>query len=390
MAERRRGWSEHNSLRFARPMMLVFPEGSWCELIPESSLLCSDRKARTIETELRRRIYGFEHFRDDAVIEGNWIVTKTISSTGWGLEARWTYSPEARGARRFDPVIREPADLRKLRQPVISWDEQASLRALEEMRELLGDILSVTLEGVKHISYHLMNQYTALRGLEEVMLDMHEEPRMLHDAMAFLEEGHRGILRQYVEQNLLSLNNDGTYHSSGGNGYTDELPAPGADPAHVRPQDMWASAEAQEMALVSPGHHAEFVIQYEKRLLQPFGLTGYGCCEDLTRKLDDVLTIPRIRRVSIAPSADVDACAGTLRGKCILSWKPNPAHLVGRFDSAAIGRYVRHALNAAARHGCVLEMILKDTHTCESNPQRFDEWTRIARQEIDGVRPECR
>ena len=44
---------------------------------------------------------------------------------------------------------------------------------------------------------------------------------------------------------------------------------------------MWASAEAQELAQVNPAQHAEFVLAYEKRLLAPFGLTGYGCCEEV-------------------------------------------------------------------------------------------------------------
>ena len=50
----------------------------------------------------------------------------------------------------------------------------------------------------------------APRGLEEGMLDMYAEPQMLHDAMAFLEEGHHRILRQYFAQNLLAFNNDNT------------------------------------------------------------------------------------------------------------------------------------------------------------------------------------
>ena len=382
MATRRRNWIDHNSLRSTYPMMLVFPEGSWCELLPKRCLGCTDEHARNIESSFRVRIYGFEHFQDDTVVDKVWTVSKSIKSTGWGLEARWIPSPEARGARHFDPVINGPADLGKLRHPKITWDEKASLRALDNMQDLFGDILTVTLEGVKHISYHLMNQYTALRGLEEVMLDMYAEPQMLHDAMAFLEEGHRGILKQYIEQDLLSFNNDNTYHNSGGNSYTDELPLSDADPGHARPRDMWASAEAQEMAQVSPEHHAEFLMQYEKRLLEPFGLTGYGCCDDLTQKLDDVFTIPHLRRISISPWADVDSCAQRLKGKYIFSWKPNPAHLVGHFDPEAIREYIRHTVKVADSQGCVLEMILKDTHTCEHHPERFDEWTRIAREVI--------
>lgn len=382
MGERRRRWTEHNSLRSPEPMLLVFPEGAWCELLPESALRCAESEARGLEGELRRRIYGWEHFRDDAVVEQSWLVAKRITSTGWGLEPRWIPSPTLRGARHFDPVIKEPADLAKLRFPEIDYDEQASRRAFDEMRALFGDILAVTLAGIKHVSFHLMSQYTALRGLEEVMLDMYAEPQMLHDAMAFLEEGHRRIIRQYVERNLLAFNNDNTYQNSGGNSYTDELPRPGADPARVRPPDLWASAEAQEMAQVSPAQHAEFILQYEKRLLQPFGLTGYGCCEDLTRKLDDVFTIPQLRRISISPWADVEVCAEKLQGKYIFSWKPNPAQLVGRFNEQAVREYIRHTVKLARQHGCVLEMILKDTHTCENHPERFDRWTQIARETI--------
>ena len=210
------------------------------------------------------------------------------------------------------------------------------------------------------------------------MWDMYDNPGMLHDAMAFLEEGHRQLIRQYQELNLLSLNNDGTYHSSGGVGYSSELPPFGCDPERVRPADMWASAEAQEMAQVSPQMHAEFILPYESRLLAPFGLNGYGCCEDLTDKMPDVLQIPRIRRVSVSPFADVARCAEHLGGEVIYSWKPHPAHLVGSFSEERIRAYIGRTLDVT--RGCVIEMILKDTHTCESHPERFTRWAEIAQE----------
>ncbi|MBN2390888.1 MAG: hypothetical protein JXR84_09200, partial [Anaerolineae bacterium] len=117
-----------------------------------------------------------------------------------------------------------------------------------------------------------------------------------------------------------------------------------------------------------------------KQLLESFGLTGYGCCEDLTRKMSDVFTIPHIRRISISPFADVDKCAPQLKGNYIFSWKPNPAHLVGHFDEERIRAYIRHAVAITQEHGCVMEMILKDTHTCAHHPERFDRWLTIARE----------
>ena len=376
MEERRRLWKAHNSLRPARPMVLIFPEGSWRELIPEQSLRCRGEEARDAELELRRRIYYHEHFTDDTVIEPSWIVKKRISSTGWGLEPRRRPSPETLGAWAFDPVIRSERDLDRLRVPEIDVDEAATARDLEAAEELFGDILDVRLKGVDHVSFHLMSEYTNLRGLEQVMWDMADNPAMLHRAMRFLTDGHRAITERYGELNLFSLNNDNTYHSSGGVGYTDELPAPGFDPHRVRPRDLWASAEAQQMALISPEMHEEFVLSYERELLEPFALNGYGCCEDLSHKIDRVLTIPGIRRISISPFADVDRSAERLGRRAIFSWKPQPAHLVGSFDEEGIRAYIAHTIRVA--RGCVLEMILKDTHTCEHRPERFDRWSALA------------
>ncbi|MBM4040142.1 MAG: hypothetical protein FJ290_16680 [Planctomycetes bacterium] len=382
MAERRAMWKRHNALRRVRPMILVFPEGSWGELLPDKALQCRHEKARRIEWQLRSRLYYHEHLHDDMVIEREWVVGKAIKHTGWGLEPKNIPSTEARGAWKFDPVLRSPDDLKKLTFPQVGHDEKATEAALAEAQELFGDILDVKLKGISHVSFHPMALYTRLRGLNEAMVDMAAEPKLVHDAMAFFEEGYRRTVQQYEALNLLSLNNDGTYHSSGGNGYTDELPAPGFDPSRVRPCDMWASAEAQELALVSPEMHEEFALQYERRLLTPFGLNGYGCCEDLTRKLDLVLAIPRIRRISISPFADVDRCAEQLGAKAIFSWKPHPSHLVGEFDEARLRAYIRHACEAT--RGCVVEMILKDTHTCEGRPERFTRWTDIAREVAEG------
>jgi hypothetical protein len=183
--------------------------------------------------------------------------------------------------------------------------------------------------------------------------------------------------------NLLSLNNDNTYQNTGGNGYTDELPAQGFDPDRVRLIDMWASSESQEFQGVSPRMHRDFALQYEKRLLERFGLTGYGCCEDLSHKLYDIFTIPNIRRISISPFADVASCAQQMKGNYIFSWKPHPAHLIGNFDEDLIKDYLRRTLELASEHGNVLEIILKDTHTCEHRPERFDRWTRICRELIE-------
>jgi hypothetical protein len=382
MDARRQAWIAHNSLRSLRPMLLVFPEGSWDELLPEDSLQCAGQFARSLEKSLRMRIYTFVHFQDDSVIEAEWVEDPAIRSTGWGVDVQRHAAPEARGAWAFEAVIQDEADLHRLHHPDLLYDQAETSRREAQMHELFDGLLRVKAGKVRHISYHLLSQYSDWVGLEEMMTSFIQRPDFAHRLLSFLEEGHRRYLAQLIDANLLGLNNDNTYHSSGGNGYTDQLPAPGFDPARVRPCDMWASAESQELAQVSPRMHAEFALAYEKRLLAPFGLTGYGCCEDLGRKLADVLTLPHIRRVSIAPFADVERCAPQMAGHTIFSWKPHPSHLVGDFNPSAIRGYIRRTLELCRDSACVTEMILKDTHTCESRPERFDIWTQVAREEI--------
>lgn len=359
--------------------------------MPASALRCEDPVARDMEADLRIRLYQHMHFHDDKPVERTWFVSKIINggrsdwgvSLDWGLQSRHLESTQATGAYGFDPVFHGREDLEKLKMPTVVYDEAATMRDLALAQELFGDILDVRLTGVRHVSFHFSSLYIHMRGLEPMLMDMMDEPDMVHEVMAFFEQGYQEVTRQLVAQNLLSLNNNESYHSSGGVGYTDELPASGFDPAHVRPCDIWASAESQEMAPTSPAMHEEFLMQYERRALAPFGLNGYGCCEDLTRKLDNVFTLPNLRRISISPWAQVGSCAEKVGNRYIYSRKPQPSHLVGDFDEGVIRKEIRETVEAARANNCVLELILKDTHTCQSRPERFTEWTRIAREEIN-------
>ena len=382
MARRRSMWTAHNDLASTYPMIVASPEGSWRELLPPDAFRCENDWARRVERQMRMALYRFDHFRDDHPIDPGWAVGKRVHTTGWGLKPERVPKTKETGTWAFKPVILEPSDLAKLKQPELVFNEAATLNEMRLAEDAFGDILEVHLVGVKRVGYHMMKDYTDLRGLEQVFLDMLMEPEMLHDVMAFMEEGHHRIRRAMIDGGLFELNNDASYQNSGGTGYTTQLPANGFD-GEVRPCDMWASAEAQELAPIGPEHHEEFCMQYERRLLAPFGLNGYGCCEDLAGKMDDVLRIPNIRRVSISPFSNVATCAEQLKGDVVFSWKPQPARLVGQFNEDLIRREIRDALETTKAHGCVVEMYLKDTHTCDNHPERFERWIDIARDEVE-------
>jgi len=389
VSERIRLWKKHNALAQERPMLLVFPEGGWEDLISADDSLrcrCSDPLLRGIEQEIRKELYAFEHFDTDNVPSPAICVPKSISNSGWGVEARWEMSGEERGARRFDPVIAGESDLDKMHFPEVAHDEEDSRQRFDAVREIFDGILPVELAGIRHVSFHLFSQWTALRGLEEVLMDMIAEPEFAHRAIAFLAEGNRRLVEQYERMGLLDFNHDNTYNSTGGNGWLESCPGPAPAPGQPATRaQMWASAEAQELTVVSPAMHEEFALRYEKALLEPFALTGYGCCEDITGKCGLVLDTPHIRRISISPFTNVAISAPQIGNRAIYSWKPRPTDLIGSFNPGRIRSYVRENLAICRQAGCQVEVILKDTHTCEGHPERFDAWSRIAHEEIDSL-----
>jgi hypothetical protein len=262
-------------------------------------------------------------------------------------------------------------------------DYAATDRLLDAAHEAFGDLLPVR----RHTRWLYTLGMTAtlayLRGLEQVMYDMMDNPDLIHRLMAFLSDGLAGVLDYLEAHHLLSLNNDGTYVGMGGFGWTKELPA--ADFAgDVRLRDLWGNAESQETTCISPKMFAEFVFPYQARLLERFGLVCYGCCEPLDARWHIVEQIPRLRRVSVSAWADWAGMAEKLGKRYVYAMKPTPADLaMETFDEERIRRELRQALRIT--RDCRVEVIMKDNHTIRNDPRRAIQWVKIAREEAEWV-----
>ena len=378
--ERAEMWTHHNDLNPVRPMVLIFPEGSWREMLPDSDLTASpDCPLHGLERDLRLRLYYHQHLPDDNVIEPVIVSPLVIRTTGWGLGLDTTEPDEDTGARHYNAVIRTETDIDSLTPPQVTIDWEQSRTDFEELQEMFGDVITVEQRGCANCGRAPMDQYAQWRGLEDLYMDLVDRPEWVHRAMTILVDGALAELELLEREGALSLNNRNHYTGSGGVGYTRQLPQSDFDGEHVRLKDMWGFATPQMFSEVSPAMHEEFALRHEKRLLERFGLNAYGCCEPLHNKLEIVKTIPNLRRVSISPFAEVVKSAEGLGGDYVYSWKPNPAMVAGEeWDPDYVRRVTQDFLEKT--RGCVVEMVMKDTHTCRHEPHRMWEWTRIARE----------
>lgn len=373
-------WTRHNDLERIRPMVLVFPEGSWREMLPDSCLSCESPVARGIERDLRTRIYYARHLPDDNVIEPVIASPIHINLPALGLEQRVTRAEISTGAFHIEQSLFDEDDIEKIivAPATVDWEKT---RAQESwLQELLGDLLSIEQRGQFRGSICPVDTYSRLRGIDTMFLDLIDAPDFAHRVLDRLVERDIVIARSLEEQGALTLGVRNHYAGSGGTSYTTRLPQPDFDGRHVRLKDQWGFATAQIFSEVSPAMHAEFALRHECRYLALFGLNCYGCCEPLHRKLPDILReVPRLRRVSISPWADVHESSHLLGRDCIFSWKPNPAILAGEtWEPEKVRKDLREFCRATREN--IVEIIMKDTHTVRGCPERMWEWVRIARE----------
>ncbi len=376
--EKRTLWKMHNGLKRTRVPILLYPEGSWSEIMPDGSLLIEDSLFRGIERELRTRIYYAENIRDDNVIDDVLYSQVVIHNTGWGVVERRIRTEDLKGACHFDPVIKEEKDAEKIKMPQVSVDWQATEENYGRITDVFGDILKVEKQGHIHDWFCIIDSFAQFRGIDNLFLDLVERPQWLHSVFARMTKGVNDKFDSLEAQGALSLNNGNHYVGSGGRGYTDELPSEGFG-GKVRTVDMWGHATTQIFSLVSPEMHNEFALKYEIEHLSRFGLNCYGCCEPLHHKMKYIKQIPRLRRISMSPWVDVAKGAEELQDKYVFSYKPNPAVIAADgWNPDGIKAGLRDVLEKT--RDCVVELVMKDIHTCRNRPQRLNEWVKIARE----------
>jgi hypothetical protein len=378
-------WRRLNGLKPGRPLVWI-NEIPWHEMDVdgELALQTEDPFCRRIELGLRRTLYLWRHMPADMVVEDRLHAPLAIRDTGFGIAID---EDIVRTDDRSDVVshsyhcqFESIDDVAEIRMPDVTHDAAASAEALEAMQDVFAGILPVEPRGVAGYWFAPSDLLVQWWGAGRLLLDLALRPDVVRAAMERLTAAFLHRLDQYEELGLLSPNNTNCRIGSGGLGYCDELPRPDADPIRIRPADQWGCAAAQIFGEVSPAMHEEFALRYERRWLERFGLTYYGCCEPLERKMEVLGSVRNLRKISMSPWVDVERAAAVVGDRYVFSHKPNPAVLAtDRWDPARARRNLRDVLDRT--HGCVVEIIMKDISTVRYEPQRLWEWTEIAMEE---------
>jgi len=378
--ERRKCWRAHNSFKGDRPLIYI-RAFAWHEM-PQSACKCEDPFARGYEDFFRNHLF-WDTFNDDSIFEP-WITVNAVYKyAGWGIGARRISPNVSGGACKLDYPIKELDDIMKLRVPRHEIDEEKTTANVQRLQDILGDVITINVDrgpAYRMWSADISTDLGYLRGIEHFMMDMSDNPKWLHQVVSFMSEGILEVHDQAEKAGDWGL----CAHQNQAMPYAEELEDPAPNHNGVKRGQLWGYMAAQEFALVSPSMHDEFLLQYQIPILSKFGLSAYGCCEDLTHKIGILRKISNLRRIGVSPFADVAKCAEQIGKDYIFSYRPSPADMVSYgFDPDRIRRILKHDLEAA-KH-CHVDITLKDVETVQNDPERIRNWVAVARRVIDEV-----
>lgn len=380
--ENRRLHTAVNDLKMIRPVVLI-SEIPFHELNFDGSLTlqCQDPVLRSAEEFLRKQLFQWKYFPADMILAPYFPVQKIMHSTGNG----WTVSEEILAtdsknhivSHEYHDLLADESALEQFHLPVVTYDKEATMAQYERIANAIGDILPVRLTG--HNSYFsTWDDIARYRGVTPLLMDLVERPEYTHQIVSKMTEYYISLSEQMEALGLYEME---PLHMHCTSALNSTLPGE-YDGGTVKRSQIWGRGMAQIFASVSKEMHEEFDIEYMKKIMEPFGLVYYGCCEPLDKKIDLIEKLPHLRKISITPWADIDNAAEVIGNRYVIANKPNPASVAGKLDEDALRAEISRILAACKRNGCSFDMVLKDISSAGYDINNLIRWEQIVMEMV--------
>ncbi|MFI5357000.1 MAG: hypothetical protein ACHQ4G_06680, partial [Opitutales bacterium] len=381
-------WRRMNDLRAVRPMVWI-TEVPWHEFsadTPELVLRCTAAWARDLEVDLRRTLYQWRHLPVDMIVSDYIPCPIAWHSTSFGIERQGDLLAITGGAgissQHFEPQISSLADLKKIKDPVVTVYREDTAARLAAMQEIFRDIMPVREQGRDNYWFTPWDNLVMWYGVQEALTDLIEQPEVINAAVDRIVECYLKELDQMVALNLLASNHGNCRIGSGAYGYGSELPKAGYDPARPTPDHLWGCSNAQIFTEVSPDMHWEFALRHDFPWLQRWVLVYYGCCEVLDTKMEILRRVPNLRKVSMNYRINLERGAKAVGSDYVFSYKPNPACFASDpWDLDKARDEIRRLLDCT--RGGHVEIVLKDISTVVRQPRHLWEWADMVMRLVE-------
>ncbi|MFW6309405.1 MAG: hypothetical protein ACOC1S_05260, partial [bacterium] len=270
---------------------------------------------------------------------------------------------------KYDPPLKNKKDFDKLTLPDFTYNKEKTEKQVEIYSKLIGDILPVRVRCNPPLGATICTYAANLRGLSQMMMDMAAEPELIIRLMEYLKNSVLRAMEQVESYGILTTNNHGPMYCS------DNIGDKTRD--QISYKHLWCAANSQEFDQVSPTMWEKFLLDYQLPILNKFGLVSYGCCEDLTKKMDKVLSIPNLRIFVCSAWTDLDLVLEKAELDYTIMWRQKATDVV--FNDL---EDVKKDLEEGARKlkGHYYQIVLRELEALNGDYNRLHKWTKLAKE----------
>lgn len=253
--------------------------------------------------------------------------------------------------------------------PSFSYNAKRTERGVEAMQEILGDAMPVRLTCAPPLGPQLGTLLDKLRGMQPMLEDLAFCPERVHRCMAKLTEGVLAASRAAEATGLLTTNHHEPMQCSD---------VPNGDPGEgqIRLHNTWTGANSQEFQEVSPAMQEEFLLNYQIPIFQQFGAVWYGCCEDLTQKIEIVQRIPNLRVFVCSAWTDLERVVDECGTEYTIMWRQPAAEVMMPDDTTRMREHLDEGMRRLK--GSHYQVVLREVQSLHGHPDRIREWARMA------------
>ncbi len=387
---KKRLWADHQALLPTRKIpVCVYYEGipgsQWDTMFGSDHLQTEDSLARSIEFDLKRRIWMAENVPDDHIVWPSVTIHAPMKIVqNWGVSIQWSSSIHPLGARGYKPPFEEQIDLSQLTQPVYRFDTEATQTLKDKATELTQGMLDVFVHYAS-MGYAPFDVATSMRGMTNLMMDVVECPDQVTGLMAFLTDAEIAHETWREQNNCINVFPDRTqtYQQVGFRVHCAYLPA-GFGDRKARLEDEWTYLSQQTSAGLGPEQYRDFVQPFNVALASLFSqeTVYYHGCECLDQKLAVLASTPNLRRFHISPWSSVAKARDVFQGKMVLEVHDHP----GRVFFGATREEIRTNLRCLVQQaqGHPMDLNISDIHSFGGKPEMLSLWAEIAQDVASG------
>jgi len=228
-----------------------------------------------LKYQLLIKKYTFEEFRDDTYIPPEVFIWFSVVNDISFFNVRLRFFSDREPWMETSPRLKSPDDLDHLEYPDFYNDGLMPEihRFYQEVKEITGGRFKVLFpEWVKGVFPLAMY----LRGMENLLMDMVDNPEFVHKLMRFLTEARKHWFKQRAE----FLNEP----IPKGKFYNDEVDVPS----------------------IAPYMYREFILPYEQELSEFHGGVAYWhSCGNTAPVMEDISKIPNLELFHVSPYTDL-------------------------------------------------------------------------------------